>query len=170
MTSVARALRWGLAGLSALFVASAASAGDHIVLGPAATISLAYEGGPNYRVLPIPILDISHGQFFLDTANGFGIKVIQGGPVTIGGSIDYVAGYRRRDVPDGIGRLADTAGGRLFASYQTKRLRLVVGATQSIGGTKGVTADAALAYIAILNPRFSFDPVDQYKLGGPDVQ
>lgn len=131
---------------------------DHVVLGPGATIAPAYEGARSYRVLPIPILDISYGRVFIDTADGIGIKAIEAGPMTIGGSIGYVPGYRRRDAPAGIGRLSDAAGGRLFASYRKRGFRVLIGATQSIGGTHGMTADGAISYTDKISAHFSLTP------------
>lgn len=129
------------------------------MLGPGATAAPAYEGGDRYRVLPIPIVDITHGRLFLNDIDGIGVDVLQAGPVTVGGSISYVPGYRRKDVPAGIGRLSDAAGGRMFVAYQASGFRLLVGATKSFaGGTHGMTADATLAYTVKVSPRFSLTP------------
>jgi outer membrane protein len=139
-------------------VPTPAAAQDHVVAGPGAVAGPAYEGADSYRILPIPILDISHGILFLDTVDGLGVDVVKAGPVTIGGSIGYVAGYRRRDAPDGIGRLANAAGGRLFATYRKNGVQFTIGGTQSVGGTHGVTADATLSYTAKIGSRLSLTP------------
>lgn len=135
-----------------------AAAQDHVVIGPAAVAGPSYEGADKYRVLPIPIVDITRGRLFLDTVDGLGIDVIKAGPLTVGGSIGYVPGYRRRDVPDGIGHLPDTAGARLFTTYAGNGIRLTVGGTRSIGGTHGTTVDATLSYTVKLSSRFSLAP------------
>lgn len=136
-----------------------ASAQNQLVLGPGATVAPAYEGADRYRVLPIPIVDVTHGRLFLNDVDGIGIDVIQAGPITVGGSVTYVPGYRKKDAPDGVGRLSDTAGGRLFAAYQSSGFRLLAGATKSFGGgTRGMTADATISYTAKVSPQFSLTP------------
>ena len=133
-----------------------ANAQDHIVIGAGASAMPAYEGADSYRVLPIPIVDASHGRFLLNNADGLGIKIIQSGPLMFGVSVTYVAGYRRRDAPAGVGRLSDAAGGRLFGAYQKNGFRLELGATKSLaGGTRGITSDATMSYTAKIGPRFS---------------
>ncbi len=136
-----------------------ASAQDHIVIGAGASATPAYEGSNAYRILPVPIIDASHGRLFFDSIDGLGIKVIESGPITVGGSVTYVAGYRRRDAPAGVGRLSDAAGGRMFGAYQRNGFLLSLGATKSFaGGTHGMTADATMSYTAKLAPRFSVTP------------
>jgi outer membrane protein len=136
-----------------------AIAQDQIIIGPAAVVAPAYEGSGKYRVLPMPLLNITHGRLFLNSIDGLGIDVIQAGPITVGGSVTYVQGYRTKDAPTGIGRLSDAAGGRLFAAYRRKGFGLVFGATKSFGGgTYGVTADAAMSYSFGIAPRITLTP------------
>jgi outer membrane protein len=136
-----------------------ASAQDQIIVGPGVFVAPAYEGSGSYRVLPMPIMSITHGRLFLNSIDGLGIDVIHAGPITVGGSLTYVQGYRTKDAPTGIGRLSDAAGGRLFAAYRSKGFGLVFGATKSFGGgTYGVTADATMSYSISVGPQLTLTP------------
>lgn len=136
-----------------------ARAQDEVIIGPAATAAPAYEGGDRYRALPIPIVDITHGRLFLNDLDGAGVDVVQTGPLTIGGSVTYVPGYREKDAPNGLRRLSDSAGGRLFVAYQSSGFRLLARATKSFaGGTHGIAADVTMSYTAKMSPRFSLTP------------
>src|SRR3546814_719574 len=111
--------------LAALAFPAAASAqsGDHVTLGVGAGVVPDYQGSDDYRFLPIPVIDAQFGQFFVSLRNGIGVNVIEIGPLTAGASVALVGGYRRRDVPDGVRRVATTAGGRLFPKPHTSELQ-----------------------------------------------
>src|SRR3546814_548002 len=117
------------------------------------------QGSDDYRFLPIPVIDAQFGQFFVSLRNGIGVNVIEIGPLTAGASVALVGGYRRRDVPDGVRRVATTAGGRLFANLKLDKLSFTVGATKAVaGGTRGVVADASLSYALPLSDRMTVIP------------
>src|SRR3546814_13969838 len=125
--------------LAALAFPAAASAqsGDHVTLGVGAGVVPDYQGSDDYRFLPIPVIDAQFGQFFVSLRNGIGVNVIEIGPLTAGASVALVGGYRRRDVTDGVRRVATTAGGRLFANLKLAKLSFTVGATKAVaGGTR----------------------------------
>src|SRR3546814_247927 len=147
--------------LAALAFPAAASAqsGDHVTLGVGAGVVPDYQGSDDYRFLPIPVIDAQFGQFFVSLRNGIGVNVIEIGPLTAGASVALVGGYRRRDVPDGVRRVATTAGGRLFANLKLDKLSFTVGATKAVaGGTRGVVADASLSYALPLSDRMTVIP------------
>jgi len=132
---------------------------DHIVIGAGAAYVPAYQGADDYRVRPLPAIDIAWGPFFANLRNGIGVNVIDTAYFTAGGSVTFIQGYRRRDAPDGIGRLSTRAGGRLFASVHAAGLIATLGATKGFaGGTKGVVADASLSYPIAVTPRFTLVP------------
>ncbi|EQB01442.1 hypothetical protein L288_17815 [Sphingobium quisquiliarum P25] len=121
--------------------------GDHITLGVGVAAVPEFEGSKGYRVLPIPLLDVRAGQFFASLGDGIGVHIVDTPTLKLGGSVTYVRGYRRRDVPEGIDSLSDAAGARLFTSLRLGGAIATVGATRVIGGgTRGTIADARLSY------------------------
>lgn len=132
---------------------------DHIVLGAGVAVVPAYQGSDDYRVLPLPAIDIKEGMFFANLRNGIGIAPIDTEAVTVGASAVFIQGYRRRDVPDGIDKLSDALGARLFATVHSGGFLATLGATKAVsGGTKGVIVDATVAYPISMSPRFSLMP------------
>src|SRR3546814_5670518 len=106
---------------------ASAQSGDHVTLGAGAGVVPDNQGSDDYRFLPIPVIDAQYGQFFVSLRNGIGVNVIEIGQLTAGASVALVGGYRRRDVPDGVRRVAPTAGGRLFANLKLDKLSFTVG-------------------------------------------
>jgi outer membrane scaffolding protein for murein synthesis (MipA/OmpV family) len=132
---------------------------DHIIIGAGAAYTPAYQGADDYRVRPLPAIDIAWGPFFANLRNGIGVNVIDTATFTAGGSVTFTQGYRRRDAPDGIGRLSSGAGGRLFASVRAAGFVATIGGTKGFaGGTKGVVADASLSYPIAVSSRFTLIP------------
>lgn len=132
---------------------------DHIVIGAGVGYTPAYQGADDYRVMPIPAIDISWGPFFANLRNGIGINAIDTDHVTVGASVAIMPGYRREDAPDGIGRLSFGAGGRGFVSLKAAGFVATIGATKGFAGnTKGVIADASLSYPVSVSSRFTLVP------------
>ena len=136
-----------LAMLAAPVTLSAAQAQDHIVLGAGVAATPAYQGSKDYRVLPIPVIDIKQGWFFANLRNGVGVEPIDNETVTVGASAVFVPGYRRRDVPQGVDKLSNGAGVRLFTTLRTGGFVATVGGVEVVsGGSKGFVADGGLSY------------------------
>jgi outer membrane protein len=132
---------------------------DHVMIGVGMGYAPAYQGADDYRALPIPAIDVAVGPFFANLRNGIGINVIDSDAVKIGGSIAVMPGYRRKDAPEGIGKLSFGAGGRMFASFKAGGVIATLGATQGFaGGTKGVIADASLSYPVTVSSRLLLIP------------
>jgi outer membrane protein len=132
---------------------------DHIIIGAGAAYMPAYQGADDYRVQPLPALDIAWGPFFANLRNGIGVNAIDTATFTAGGSVTFMQGYRRKDAPDGIGRLSIGAGGRIFASVRAAGFVATIGGTKGFaGGTKGVIADASLSYPIVVSSRFTLIP------------
>jgi len=132
---------------------------DRVVLGVGAAVAPAYQGADSYRVIPIPAIDIKQGWFFANLRNGVGVTPIDGDALTIGASVVFAQGYRRKDVPTGIDRLSDGVGARLFATVRTQGLIATIGTTKVVsGGTKGAIADLSLSYPLRVSSRFSLIP------------
>lgn len=132
---------------------------DHVVVGVGAIYAPAYTGADNYRALPIPVIDVLKGPFFLNLQDGVGLNVIDSGVLTIGGSVAFMPGYRRRDAPHGIGKLSSGAGARMFARLKAAGAVATVGATQGFaGGTRGVIVDMNLSYPIMASSRVTLVP------------
>lgn len=136
--------------LSLIFWGSAVRAQegrDHVVIGAGAGYAPAYQGADDYRVRPLPVIDVVWGPFFANLRNGIGINAIDTDVVAVGASVAIMPGYRRKDAPDGIGKVSFGAGGRGFVSFRAAGLVATLGVTKGFaGGTKGVIADASLSY------------------------
>lgn len=139
--------------------ATAAQAQDHVVLGIGAAAAPVRQGARDYRVIPIPAIDIKKGWFFAGLRNGIGIEPIDTGIVTIGVSAVFVQGYRSRDVPQGIAKLSDGVGARLFANVRAGGFVATLGAVKVLsGGTEGFVADASLSRPIPISSRFTLTP------------
>ncbi len=139
--------------------AGATPAQDHVVLGVGAAMTPEYQGADDYRVTPLPVIDIKKGWFFVNLRNGMGIEPINTGRVTVGMSAVYVPGYRRRDVPEGIERLSSGVGARAFADVRGGGFVGTLGATRIIsGGTEGMLADISLSFPVRVSSRFALTP------------
>ncbi|CAM3111021.1 MipA/OmpV family protein [Paracoccus nototheniae] len=136
-------------------------AGDkeyNLSVGPGAAIFPTYQGSNKSRVIPLPVIEGRYGRFFVDTSEGIGVDLYRDDIFRLGASVTYVAGYDSGDVPKGINGIDDTAGARVFGSVRLDRFTFSVGAVQSIGGAKGLVADAGLSYYLPLTPSFALVP------------
>ncbi|WP_030541325.1 MipA/OmpV family protein [Sphingobium sp. DC-2] len=132
---------------------------DRFIVGVGVAATPARQGGDDYRVLPIPMIDIVSGPFFVNLRNGVGVKVIDTPGFAIGGSVTIMPGYRRQDVPEGIDRYRVGAGGRLFATVNAGGALLSVGGTQGFAGsTKGTIADVSVSYPVVASERLVVIP------------
>lgn len=132
---------------------------DRIVVGIGAAATPVYQGADDYRILPLPAIDIAQGRFFANFRNGIGVNVVAERGLTVGSGITFMPGYRRRDVPVGVGRLSAGAGARAFASVSSGGVIATVGATQGfVGSTRGFIADASLSYPIIASRKLILTP------------
>jgi MipA family protein len=132
---------------------------DRIVVGLGAAVTPVYQGADDYRVLPLPAIDIVQGRIFANFRNGVGLNLVDDRALTIGAGVTPLPGYRRRDVPTGVDRLSWGVGGRIFANLTGGGVVATLGATQAItGSTGGFVADASLSYPIILNPKVIITP------------
>lgn len=147
----------------ALVLASAAPASaresDHIILGVGVSAAPAVEGSEDYRVLPLPIFDLKEGPLFANLRDGVGVTPFESEHVTAGVSAVFLEGYRRRDVPSGVGKLSDGVGARAFVNIRSGGLVTTVGVVKGVSGqTKGVIADASLTYPIEATSRLTLAP------------
>jgi outer membrane protein len=132
---------------------------DHVVLGVGAAVAPTYQGSDDLRVIPLPAIDIQEGWFFANLRNGVGIAPINTDTITVGASAVFIQGYRRKDVPNGIDRLKDAVGARLFTNIRAGGFVATLGAVKIVsGGTKGTIADASLSFPIDVSSRFTLTP------------
>jgi outer membrane protein len=132
---------------------------DHIVLGVGVAATPAYQGSDDTRIIPIPAIDIREGWFFANLRNGIGVIPISTDNFEIGASAVFVQGYRGKDMPEGIEKLSDGVGARLFTNIRAGGFVATLGAVKIVsGGTKGMVADASVSYPIPLSSRFVLTP------------
>lgn len=148
--------------VSAVTVCSAtaqAQSQDRVVLGVGAAMMPVYQGADDYRVTPIPAIDIKKGWFFANLRNGLGIKPIDTEHVTVGTSVVFIPGYRSRDVPEGVDKLSRGVGGRVFTSVRAGGFITSLGVVKMLSGdAEGIVADASISYPIRLSSNFSLTP------------
>jgi outer membrane protein len=135
-----------------------AQAQDHVVVGVGVAAMPNYQGSGDYRILPLPAIDIKQGWFFANLRNGVGIEPINTANITIGASAVFVQGIRGKDLPTDIDKLPDAVGARLFTNIRAGGFVATLGATKVLGGTKGTIADASLSYPVQVTSRFMLTP------------
>jgi len=132
---------------------------DHVVIGVGAGYAPAYQGAEDYRVMPLPVIDIAWGPFFANLRNGIGVNAIDTDHVTIGASVAVMPGYRSKDAPQGIGKLTFGAGARGFMNLKAAGFVATIGATKGFAGnTKGLVADLSLSRPVFVSSRFMLIP------------
>lgn len=139
--------------------AAATPAQDHVVLGVGVAVTPDYQGADDDRVTPIPVIDIKKGWFFANLRNGAGVEPVSTDHFTLGASAVYVSGYRRRDVPNGIEKLSNGIGARVFSEIRGAGFVGTLGATKIVSGsTRGLLADISLSFPVPVSSRFTLTP------------
>lgn len=132
---------------------------NRAVIGVAGVYAPAYQGADDYRLIPFPVLDLKHGRYFVNTRRGVGATLLEGRAVSAGAGVTYVPGYRRRDAPQGIGKLSGGAGARISADARLGRLAAGIGATRALtGDVDGTLVDASLAMPLRASERLTLVP------------
>ncbi|WP_334184625.1 MipA/OmpV family protein [Novosphingobium sp.] len=139
--------------------ASGPPPGDHVLLGIGTIYMPSRQGSDNYRVLTLPAIDIAKGRLFANLKDGVGFNLVQTPVLSVGTSVAVMPGFRQRDVPKGIDSVGFGAGARVFANLRAGGLIATIGATQGFAGsTKGLIADASIAYPISVSPRLMVVP------------
>lgn len=145
--------------LAATLFSTPSWAQDHVTVGLGTMVAPVHQGADDYRIIPIPAIDIESGPIYANINDGVGFRVVNTPGVKIGGGVAIMPGYRHRDVPDGVDNLSFGAGARLSARFTTGSLIATVGGTKGFAGsTKGFIADASLSYLIVASPRLIFIP------------
>jgi len=136
-----------------------AADGDHLTFGLGAGIVPRYDGSDEHRVTPIPFLDAQYGLFFARSGEGLGLKLLQTPQWTAGVGLNWMEGYDKDDVPDGIGKLSDALGVRIFLSTHFSGAIATLSATQAVTKSKrGLLATVRLSYPYDVTDRFKVVP------------
>jgi len=150
--------------ISTLIFALAGSAradpDDHVTLGAGVGAIPAFQGSDGSRVVPIPIIDVEWGRFFIRLSDGIGVNAIDTPHFQAGAGLTWMPGYRGRDVPDGIGALSDSFGGRAFVSGELGGVMATVSVVHALfgGDFEGTVASAQVSYALRLLPRLVLSP------------
>ncbi len=148
-----------LALLSLTAAAAQAADDDHLKLGLGAAIAPRYEGADGYRLRPFPVVDAQYGRFFARSGDGLGLNIWQSPQLTIGAGVNLMEGYSESDVPEGIGKLSDALGARVFVSTNAWGAIFTVSATQAISKSeRGLIANARVSYPYSVSERFTVIP------------
>ncbi|MCH8685265.1 MipA/OmpV family protein [Pedomonas mirosovicensis] len=106
-----------------------------------------YEGSDDYRILPLPMFDLRYKSFFANFRDGFGAFLLETDKIDVGAGAVFVRGRRAKDSPEGLGKVKDAVGGRVFARYRPiDNMALTAGLTRSFGGTDGTLVDVTANY------------------------
>lgn len=121
--------------------------GLHGMVGAGVAVLPGYEGSDDYRVLPLPIVDLSYGRYFLNMVDGLGVQLIGTDQIKVGAGAVFAPGRRSKDSPEGVGKVKDTVGGRVFVRYApVDEILLSAAVTKAFGGNDGTWADFSLGY------------------------
>lgn len=145
--------------LSLTAAAAHAADDDHFKLGLGAAIAPRYEGADEYRMQPFPVVDAQYGRFFARSGDGLGLNIWQSPQLTIGAGLNMMEGYSESDVPEGIGKLSNALGARVFVSTNAWAAIFTISATQAISKSeRGLIADARVSYPYSVSERFKVIP------------
>jgi outer membrane scaffolding protein for murein synthesis (MipA/OmpV family) len=110
-----------------------------------------YEGSDEYRVKPMPDIEITYDNTIFLDRRGLGANLIQSGPLTAGVTVGYDGGRKekRNSALRGLGNVGDTAVAGAFANYQIGRWVLNADVnTDLLGdGHDGTTIDLGFSYV-----------------------
>lgn len=146
---------FGLAAGQAAYAAD----NDRMKLGAGAAVIPRFQGSDEYRVQPVPLIDFQKGRFFARTGDGIGLNIYQTPGFTVGAGVNWMTGYRSKDVPDGIGKLSNALGGKLFVSTRLADAVLTLSVTQAMTKSeRGLLANARVSYPYSVTERLKVIP------------
>ena len=132
---------------------------DHWTLGTGVAATPRFQGSDEYKVQPLPLIDVKYGRFFAKVGDGIGVNVIETSTFTAGVSVNWMQGYDDDDVPEGIHGVDTALGGRLFGSARFKGVVATLAATQAITEKeRGLLINAGLAYPISVTERLKITP------------
>ncbi len=119
-----------------------------IRLGAGVGVAPRYLGAREYRVVPVPDVDITYrGTVFLNGRDGLGVYAYRDRLIMLGASI-WMRGGRDDSDGDrlrGLGDIETAAQARIFARLAIGRARLGATLARDLGGSDGFTIDLNLS-------------------------
>jgi len=116
-------------------------------IGAGVALVPVYEGANDYKALALPAFDLRYGRVYANFRDGVGIDLIDTERFEAGIGATYVRGRRAKDSPEGVGKVKNAVGSRLFARYfLNEDITLTTGLTHAFGGTDGTLVDLTLGY------------------------
>lgn len=132
---------------------------NHVTIGVGGALLPEFQGSKDYTFEPIPVVDIQQGRFFVRGGDGIGVNVIDTANFRAGVSITGMRGYDAEDVPEGIGGLDDSFGGRGFVSATVGGAVATLSTTIPFSGdAEGMIAEAEISYPLQVTERLSIVP------------
>ena len=117
-------------------------------IGPGAVVAPWFEGGANYRVLPVPNLDLRYKRdtFFVSARDGVGATLLDFAGFKAGPILRYRFPRNEWDGPGlyGTGAVPFTVEGGGFLRYDLPFLAAKVELRRGLGGSNGLVFDALL--------------------------
>ncbi len=133
---------------------------DHVVVGMGTMVLPQFQGSRDFQVQPALVIDVEQGRFFAKAGEGIGLYLINQEKLQAGVSVTWMLGYDRKDVPDGIGKLNDTFGGRAFVTGQVAGFTGNLSVTSPVfgGDAKGVIVNARISRSFRLSEKVTISP------------
>lgn len=131
---------------------------DRATVGAGVAVLPAYAGSDEMVVVPVPIIDVKHGRFYANLADGAGVYAIDTDHFRLGGGLSFVRGQREEDLPMGVDDLSNSAGATLLARYTVGRSGFTLDATRALGGAEGTTVEGRVSQLYRVNRRLIVIP------------
>ncbi|WP_165771950.1 MipA/OmpV family protein [Niveispirillum lacus] len=127
--------------------------GWYVRLGTLGFVAPEYEGSDQYKVRPVPDIEITYDRFFL-SRQGLGANLISTDSLTLGASVAFDGGRKSRKdkALTGYRNVGDTAVGHIFAEYTIDRLMLSADVGTDLLGDGHKGTEATLSATWMFNP------------------
>lgn len=117
-------------------------------IGPGVVVAPWFEGAANYRVLPVPNLDLRYkrDKFFLSARDGVGATLLDADGFKLGPILRYRFPRNEWDGPGlyGTGSVPFTIEGGGFVRYDLPYLAAKIELRRGLGGSNGLVFDALI--------------------------
>jgi outer membrane protein len=119
--------------------------------GPGAVVAPKYPGADEYRVLPIPAVDLSYGRVFFNSRDGLGVDVLNDRKTALRIGASAFVRPNRKEAFDpvrlrGLGDIGVAPQLRVFVRKGFGNFEVGALASRDIGGSDGATLDLNAAY------------------------
>lgn len=125
--------------------------GWSVRLGALGIVSPDYEGSDDYKVLPVPDVEITYGKHFFFGRDGLGANLIANDDLRLGVAVGFDGGRKssKNDALTGFMNVDDTAVGRAFVEYSLGQFMLNADVTMDVlgDGHDGTIVTAGINYM-----------------------